>query len=94
MGNWHISIEGQGAHHNPDYANDANRLAAEFVAKLREAGHTVTRATFTHGGAEQLGEESQHDVRSHPQRVDTLYAGSGAGVTISPQVAEAVEPEP
>jgi len=71
MGNWHISIEGQGAHHNADYEQDANRMAHEFVAKLRAAGHVVTRATFTHGGAEQLHEEEGREVRSTPHRHGT-----------------------
>jgi hypothetical protein len=69
MGNYHISIEGQGSHHNPDNPGDANRLAAEFVAELRRHGHTVTRATFTHGGAEALGGESEYDVRHRPEPV-------------------------
>jgi hypothetical protein len=55
MGNWHISIEGVGAHHNSDHFNDANRMSKRFVKQLQKAGHTVTRATFTHGGAENLG---------------------------------------
>lgn len=63
MGNWHISIEGQGAHHNEANPQDADRMAAEFATKLRAAGHLVTRATFTHGGAEQLGDESEIEVR-------------------------------
>ena len=63
MGNWHISIEGQGAHHNADYEQDANRMSAEFVERLKAAGHVVTRATFTHGSADQLVEESPNEVR-------------------------------
>jgi len=69
MGNYHISIEGQGAHHNPGHEGDADRLAAKLVAELRQHGHTVTRATFTHGGAERLGEEHEYDVRHHPEAV-------------------------
>ena len=55
MGDWHISIQGVGCHHNPDYPKDANKMAAEFVAKLREAGHYVSHAEFTHGAKEILG---------------------------------------
>jgi hypothetical protein len=71
MGNWHISIEGQGAHHNTDYDKDANRMAHRFVEELKAAGHVVTRATFTHGGAEQLHEEDGRELRSTPHRRET-----------------------
>lgn len=56
MGSWNINIQGIGSHHNTDYPKDANKMAAEFVAKLKEAGHTVEVATFTHGGVEHLTE--------------------------------------
>lgn len=54
MGNWHISIEGIGCHHNMDLEADANKLAAKFTQSLKDAGHTVTKSTFTHGGADNL----------------------------------------
>ena len=54
MGNWHISIQGVGAHHNKDYAGDANVMAKEFVEALTKAGQVVESATFTHGGRDQL----------------------------------------
>lgn len=54
MGDWHISIQGVGCHHNKDYPADANRMARKFVEDLRAAGHTVTEATFTSGGKEAL----------------------------------------
>lgn len=65
MGSWHISIEGLGSHHNPDFPQDANRMAARFVEELKVAGHRIARATFTHGGAEKLGEDGS-DFRSVP----------------------------
>jgi len=55
MGYWNITIEGTGAHHNKKHADDANRLAAEFVQKLRDAGHTVSHASFTHSGRDDIG---------------------------------------
>lgn len=55
MGNWHISIEGVGAHHNADYPKDANKMGEAFVALLKDAGHTISKATFTHGGFQDLG---------------------------------------
>jgi hypothetical protein len=54
MGNWNITICGVGCHHNKDLEIDANRLAAEFVQKMIEAGHNITHASFTHGGADDL----------------------------------------
>ena len=54
MGNWNINIQGVGCHHNTDYPQDANKMAAEFVKQLKNAGHTVESATFTHGGKEDL----------------------------------------
>ncbi len=52
MGNWNISIHGTGSHHNAKNPKDANRMAADFVEQLRTAGHTVTKATITHGNGE------------------------------------------
>ena len=46
MGNWHISIEGVGVHHNQALETDANKMAAKFVAELKRVGHTITKASF------------------------------------------------
>ncbi len=54
MGNWHISIEGVGFHHNSKMPEDANRMAKKFAEDLKAAGHSVTKATFTHGAADDL----------------------------------------
>lgn len=54
MGNWNINIQGIGAHHNLDYPNDANLLAATFVRQLKKVGHTIETATFTHGAKQDL----------------------------------------
>lgn len=56
MGNWHISIEGIGVHHNTDNPKDANKMAKVFVKELKKAGHTVVYSSFTYGGAERLDE--------------------------------------
>lgn len=58
MGNWHISVEGIGCHHNKDYPKDSNKMAAEFVKALKAAGHTVVYSSFTYGGAERIDEVS------------------------------------
>lgn len=52
MGNWNLTIEGVGAHHNIDNPNDANRLAEAVVELLEQHGQSVTHTKFTYGGAE------------------------------------------
>ena len=60
MGNWNITIQGIGSHHNhPQPENDANKMAADFVEKLRSVGHVINSATFTHGGMENLDKTSE-----------------------------------
>lgn len=54
MGNWNITIQGVGCHHNKDLPQDADRMSKKFVEDLKSAGHTVESATFTYGGKEEL----------------------------------------
>jgi hypothetical protein len=54
MGNWNINIQGMGCHHNENNPTDADRLAAEFVQVLKNAGHTVESANFTYGSKEEI----------------------------------------
>ncbi len=54
MGNWNITIRGIGSHHNRKHLEDANRMAAQFVADLKAAGHTVVAASFTYGGEDDI----------------------------------------
>lgn len=56
MGNWNISITGVGVHHN-DKPGDADRIAQEAVDRLKAAGHSITHASFTHGGGVDLHPE-------------------------------------
>lgn len=58
MGDWTITVHGTGAHHNKDYPQDADKMADTFVRGLREAGHTVHSASFTHGARQKLGRDS------------------------------------
>ncbi len=51
MGNWCIVITGTGPHDN-GIPEDANAIFQDFVTELRAAGHTVTAAQITTGGAE------------------------------------------
>jgi len=52
MGNWNITIQGVGAHHNKDYEKDANLMFEQFIKELREAGHYVHHASMTYGAAQ------------------------------------------
>lgn len=54
MGNWAIMIHGCGQHHNKLDPHDANRMAADFVQRLRDAGHVHVEAAFVHGGADAV----------------------------------------
>lgn len=54
MGNWNITIRGVGNHHNESLPSDANRMAAEFVQKLKDVGHTIVAASITHGGEDDI----------------------------------------
>lgn len=60
MGNFNLSIRGIGHHHNTDLKTDVDRMARRFVRELEEAGHRVSGAELTYGGAvvyasEQVG---------------------------------------
>lgn len=54
MGNFAINIQGVGCHHNQDNPTDADRMSADFVQKLVEAGHHIESATITFGGKQDL----------------------------------------
>lgn len=54
MGNWNMTIIGTGAHHNADNPGDADRVLSETVKKLKDAGHNVEHASFTHGGRDVI----------------------------------------
>lgn len=49
MGNYNITINGTGCHHNKDNPTDADFMFLEFVDKLKAAGHNVDYAAFTSG---------------------------------------------
>jgi hypothetical protein len=54
MGNFSINIQGVGCHSNQDNPTDADRMAADFVKSLVEAGHHIESASITHGGKQDL----------------------------------------
>lgn len=60
MGQWNITVRGTGCHHNPKLATDANRMAAEFVERLKTAGHVVMSASFTYGGDEDITDSAKY----------------------------------
>jgi hypothetical protein len=68
MGNWHISISGVGAHHNKLYEKDANRMAAEFVQRLRDAGHNVTRHEFHSSSLDDIDGKSYLATRDELEK--------------------------
>lgn len=53
MGNWVITIEGTGSHHNAK-PYDANEIGKTVVKTLKEAGHNVTHASINCGGRNDL----------------------------------------
>lgn len=54
MGNWNITIQGVGQHHNADDPKDANVMADIFVHELRQAGQSITHASITYGSQETV----------------------------------------
>lgn len=77
MGNWNINIQGIGCHHNGQNPTDADLMAADFVTKLREAGHLVEGAIFTHGAKEDI-----IDGRNVHQR-SRVSGGCGLGAAVA-----------
>jgi hypothetical protein len=55
MGHWNITVRGVGCHHNRSAdVKDANKAAAEFVQRLKADGHSITAASFTCGGEDDI----------------------------------------
>lgn len=54
MGNWTLTIEGTGCHHNGNEKIDADLLAPKVVQQFKDQGHTVERATFIVGGRQSV----------------------------------------
>jgi hypothetical protein len=81
MGNWHISIEGVGVHHNANLSHDADRMAAVFVQQLIAAGHSVSKATFTYGGAESCAEPNGQ-APAVSTKSPLTEQGEASGVTV------------
>lgn len=63
MGNWVIHIQGTGAHHNGKPEVDADLAAARLVEELLALGHSVSVATFTAGGTQDLRDVVQRGDR-------------------------------
>lgn len=49
MGNWNVTIQGVGCHHN-NAPHDIESLTKKFVADVKAAGHSVSLANVTTGG--------------------------------------------
>lgn len=54
MGDWTITVQGTGCHHNGKREIDADLATADFVAELKKQGHTVHRADFVSGARVDL----------------------------------------
>jgi hypothetical protein len=68
MGSWSITIRGEGQHHNKLDANDANRMTADFVQRLRDAGHTVRSQAFTHGAEDDVDGQAYLDTLDETEK--------------------------
>jgi hypothetical protein len=71
MGNFKAVIEGIGAHHN-GAPYDADAMISRVVAKMNEAGHTITSAVFHHGA--DSGSPGTHDLILAPSHTDATVA--------------------
>lgn len=58
MGNWNVSVEGVGCHHNGK-PYDVEAITNEYVKQLKAAGHTVTKATVTTGSTIAISGEDK-----------------------------------
>lgn len=55
MGQYRITIEGTGSHHNDHSANDADLIAKVCVAELIETGHSIKSTCFEVGYYDENG---------------------------------------
>jgi hypothetical protein len=80
MGAWRLVLEGNGPHHNRSVEFDADQLAAEFVLRLRNSGHVVTRAEFQQPGSPKRPEDllgGQRSLAVGPRREPEPIAADG-----------------
>ena len=68
MGNWNIIINGIGQHHNKRDPRDANRMTADFVQRLKDAGHTIHYKAFTHGAADDVDGKAYLDTQDEIEK--------------------------
>ncbi len=60
---WTVTIQGMGCIHNhPKLPCDANRLAAEFVEKLKAEGQLITKATITYGVVDDITDGAAYEA--------------------------------
>jgi hypothetical protein len=69
VGNWRITIEGHGTHHNGK-DDDANAIAARAVKELKAAGHAVTKQEFA--VASRLGPGEVIEETHEPEEIEAL----------------------
>lgn len=79
MGRWRITIDGVGCHHNGKREMDADLAAKDFVAELKQQGHTLEAARFEMLGATVgEGETKKYDA-------DTIQKDAVANVDLLAQ---------
>ena len=61
MGEWTAVVTGHGIHDNKR-DDDADALLADFVGKLRSAGHVIYSASLTVGATRSIGSEDREEV--------------------------------
>lgn len=72
MGNWNITIQGSGCHHNGNAEIDADAVAKEMVQKLIKQGHQIQSALFTSGAEDSLL-PVELNTRCNPGELQRLY---------------------
>lgn len=68
MGDWNLTVIGCGAHHNKEFADDVDRMFADFVRRLKAAGHDLEHASMTYGGRETRFHKRAEDVPTPPEK--------------------------
>ena len=85
MGNWAITIEGLGCHHNgPEAAADADKMAKAFTKQLLDAGHSICDARFTVRGGQ--------DQSIVPVDMPLVQSGASKGYVLKSPLVSAAPP--
>lgn len=61
MGNWNVTIQGVGQHHN-NSPNDVETITKEFVDRLVKAGHNIESAFVTTGSKIEIEKGDRNGI--------------------------------